>query len=85
MIIFLTIYLLIGGIYLAYAFIKAEQIYQFNKDITDMLSDHDWSSVLCVVLLILMWLLLGVLCVTTWPIWMIGSDAMMLINKIRKN
>lgn len=84
MIIFLVIYLLIGGVYAVYSFIKAETIWRFNKDITEMLSYHDWIGVLGVVLLMLLWMFLGVLVIATWPIFVIGSAVMASIIKIYK-
>ena len=85
MIIFLTTYLLIGVTYLVYSFIKAETIFRFNKDITEMLSYHDWFGVLCVILIMLLWMFLGILVTTTWPIFVIGSVVMVSINKICKS
>ena len=85
MIIFLTIYLLIGVAYTAYAFIKAETIFRFNKDLTEMLSSHDWIGVLIVALTMLLWMFLGVLIIATWPIFVIGSVVMVSINKICKS
>lgn len=82
---FLTIYLLMGGVYIVHLFINANLKYQCNKIITEMLSDHDWFSVLCVILLMLIWIFLGVLSVIAWPIWVLGNIVMMLIDKIRKN
>ena len=84
MIIFLAIYLLIGGVYAVYSFIKAETIWRFNKDITEMLSYHDWIGVLGAVLLMLLWMFLGVLVIATWPIFVIGSAVMVSIIKICK-
>ena len=85
MIIFLTTYLLIGVAYVVYSFIKAETIFRFNKDITEMLSYHDWFGVLCVILIMLLWMFLGILITTTWPIFVIGSAVMVSINKICKS
>ena len=85
MIIFLTTYLLIGVAYVVYSFIKAETIFRFNKDITEMLSYHDWFGVLCVILIMLLWMFLGILIITTWPIFVIGSAVMVSINKICKS
>ena len=84
MIILLTIYLLIGGVYAVYAFTKAETIFRFNKDITEMLSYHDWFGVLCVALIMLLWMFLGVLVIATWPIFVIGSAVMMSIIKTNR-
>ena len=85
MIIFLTTYLLIGVAYVVYSFIKAETIFRFNKDITEMLSYHDWFGVLCAILIMLLWMFLGILVTTTWPIFVIGSVVMVSINKICKS
>ena len=85
MIILLTIYLLIGIAYTVYAFIKAETILRFNKDLTEMLSYHDWIGVLGVVLIMLLWMFLGVLIIAIWPIFVIGSIIFGIIYKIYKS
>lgn len=84
MIIFLAIYLLIGGVYTAYGFIKAEKKYSIKGDVKDILSDHDLVGVLLAALTILLFLLICIVGVAIWPISIIYDCIIkILINKIR--